>query len=372
MIDTIFSVFAFVLGTVVGSFLNVVIYRLPLNLSVNEPKRSFCPHCKTQIPFHQNIPLLSWLLLRGRCARCKAPIPFRYFFVELLTGALFLGVWLYCVHHRQIGLVLPFWILVSLLIAATFIDFDHFIIPDEITIGGTVAGLVLSFLVPSMMGTESHLMGFVWSLIGALVGFGLLWGVVEVGKLAFGRIKLAFEQPTPFTWTRHGDDAELAVGEEKLLWSDIFSRESDLLIMEAEEVVIDGSKPVGEYPLRFRYDRLLNGGNPVQLDTISTIAGKVRKMVIPREAMGFGDVKFIACIGAFLGWKAVLFSIVAASCIGSLVGVMLIITGQRDRSGRIPFGPYLALGALLWLFAGPAIIDAYLNWVGPAMVPEGY
>jgi len=371
MIDTIFSVFAFVLGTVVGSFLNVVIYRLPLNLSVNEPKRSFCPHCKTQIPFYQNIPLLSWLLLGGKCAKCKTPISFRYFLVELLTGCLFLGIWLLCLHHEQLALVLPFWILASLLIAASFIDLDHFIIPDEITIGGTAAGLVLSFLIPSMMGMESHLMGFVWSLIGALVGFGLLWGVVEVGKLAFGRLKLEFEQPTPFTWTRHGDDADLAVGEEKMLWSDIFSRESDLLIVEAEEVVIDGTQPVTESPLRFHYDRLLGGEAPILLDTISTITGKVRKMVVPREAMGFGDVKFIACIGAFLGWKAVLFSIAAASCIGSLVGILLTVTGQRDRSGRIPFGPYLALGAILWIFVGPALIDAYLNWIGPAALPEG-
>lgn len=367
MIDafTLFTVFSFILGTAVGSFLNVVIYRLPINLSVNEPRRSFCPHCKQQIPFYQNIPLLSWLLLRGKCANCKAPIAFRYFAVELLTGLIFLGIWLHCLSHQQLTLVLPLWILASLLIAATFIDFDHFIIPDEITIGGTLAGLVLSFLVPSMMETNSNLMGFIWSLIGAITGFGLLWGVVELGKLAFGRIKHEFESPTPFTWTRHDDDAELVVGDEKLLWSDIFSRESDQLIMEADEVVIDGEKPVEETPLRFRYDRLLasDSKTAVMLDTIATISGKVCKMVIPREAMGFGDVKFIACIGAFLGWKAVLFSVVAASCLGAVVGVALMLAGQRDRSGRIPFGPYLAAGALLWVFAGPAMIDAYLNFI---------
>src|SRR5215218_10440654 len=92
--DLLFSTFAFLLGSSIGSFLNVCIYRMPRDLSVNDPKRSFCPRCEYQIPFHHNIPLFSWLILRGKCANCRAPISFRYFGVELLTGLLFLGVWL--------------------------------------------------------------------------------------------------------------------------------------------------------------------------------------------------------------------------------------------------------------------------------------
>src|SRR6202040_3656128 len=117
----LFSAFAFVLGAAVGSFLNVCIYRLPLDLSVNEPRRSFCPVCKNPIPWHQNLPLISWLWLRGRCAKCGSKIAFRYFAVELLTALLFLGVW----RSFPCPLAIAYWVFVSLIIAATFIDFEH-------------------------------------------------------------------------------------------------------------------------------------------------------------------------------------------------------------------------------------------------------
>ena len=115
----LFQCFAFVLGAIVGSFLNVVIYRLPAGLSVNEPRRSFCPHCKAQIAWYHNIPLFSWLLLRGKCARCAAPIAFRYFAVELLTAALFLVFWNRCEAAGAFGLVLPLWVLLAAAAAAS-------------------------------------------------------------------------------------------------------------------------------------------------------------------------------------------------------------------------------------------------------------
>ena len=369
----LFQVFAFAIGACVGSFLNVVIYRLPLGLSVNKPRRSFCPRCKMQIPFRRNIPLFSWLALRGKCATCGGRIAFRYFAVELLTALLFLWAWVQCDQGRVWLLVFPLWILIGLLVAATFIDIDHFIIPDEITVGGTVAGVLLSFALPEMMGVDSHRAGLLWSAIGAVTGYGLLWAVVEAGKLAFGKRKLTFDPPVAFQWTRHEDDAEFQVGDDTLRWSEIFSRENDRLLMEAGEVRIDDCPLEGGAPeatLRFFYNRVLLPGKeaePVALDTIEAIVGKVRKIVIPREAMGFGDVKFIACIGAFLGWKAVLFTIVAASALGSIVGIALLLLGRREASGRIPFGPYLAVGALLWLFTGPALIA----WYWRTLLPPG-
>lgn len=367
---TLFEVFAFILGAVVGSFLNVVIYRLPAGLSVNEPRRSFCPHCQKQIPWFLNIPLVSWLGLRGRCAECKAPIAFRYFLVELLTAVLFLMVWKQCDHAMTWGLTLPLWVLVSLLISATFIDLDHFIIPDEITVGGTVAGLLFSLAFPGLMGETTRGMALLWSAVGAASGFFLLWGVVIGGKMAFGRKKMTFDPPAPFTWTRHGDDADFVVGEEKMPWSEVFPAPKDQLVMEIEAPLIDGTPvdPSGTTPvtLRFFYDRVLLPGDEqreLSLDTLDTLSGTVRSIVIPRDAMGFGDVKFIACIGAFLGWKAVLFTIGSASAIGAVAGVALMLAGRRDASGKIPFGPYLAMGALLWMVAGPELIAWYLGFL---------
>ena len=153
--ELFFRCFAFILGATVGSFLNVCIYRLPRGLSVNEPRRSFCPSCKTPIPWHQNLPLLSWLWLRGKCASCGSRISFRYFAVELLTALLFLAVWI----GFPWPVAIPYWVLVSLLIVATFVDFEHFIIPDEITLGGTAAGVIASLIVPDLMEQDARLLG---------------------------------------------------------------------------------------------------------------------------------------------------------------------------------------------------------------------
>ena len=356
--DLVFAIFAFALGSCIGSFLNVCIYRLPLNLSVNEPKRSFCPKCKYQIPWHHNLPLISWLLLRGKCGNCRAPIAFRYFGVELLTAALFTAVWLHTWSSGQWILAFPLWIMISLFIVATFIDFEHFIIPDEITWGGAITGVILSLGIPTLHGVQAPLEGLIWSLVGGAGGYFLLWGVVEAGKLAFGRKRLAFEQPEQFTWTRHNDDADFVVAGEKQLWSEFFARESDRLLMKCSELSVGGER-FTDVEAEFHYDRAEVGENRWELIKLDEIRGVVSEIVIPREAMGFGDVKFMACIGAFLGWKGVLFTLVSASTIGAVVGLLTIALGKREWSAKIPFGPYLSLGALLWTFFGPQWVAWY-------------
>jgi leader peptidase (prepilin peptidase)/N-methyltransferase len=359
----LFAAFAFILGAAIGSFLNVCIYRMPRDLSVNEPKRSFCPSCKYQIPWYRNLPLFSWLALRGKCANCGAGISFRYFGVELLTGLLFLAVWLK-VSPDQWLLAFPYWVLVSLFVVATFIDFEFFIIPDEITWGGAVAGALLSFAMPPLMGVDSNLLALMWSLIGGATGYLLLWGVVELGKKAFGKKRISFDKQEAFTWTRNGEDAELIVGGETQLWSEFFARETDRMLMTCSEIEVAGER-FTDTTAEFHYNRVSIAGKQWELIKLDTLSGKLTEIVIPREAMGFGDVKFMACIGAFLGWKAVLFTVMSASMVGAVVGILTIVLGKREWSTKIPFGPYLALGALIWLFSGPELVDWYWNLANP-------
>ena len=364
--EYLFDAFAFIVGAAVGSFLNVCIYRMPLGLSVNQPRRSFCPSCKYQIPFSKNLPLISWLALRGKCANCGARISVRYFCVELLTALLFLAVWLKCsAPGGHLVLALPYCVLTGLMITATFIDFEHLIIPDEITWGGAGAGIALSTAIPALMGRETFWQGGLWSVIGAATGYFTLWGVVEFGKLAFGKKKIALKTAEPFTWQRKGeDDAELKIGEETMLWSEIFSRKSDRLTLKCTEADADG-KHYSNIELHFYHDRLAADGMERKLETLAPVSGHVFEIVVPREAMGFGDVKFLAAIGAFLGWQAIFFTVASASMTGAVVGTVTLLLNRRDLSSKIPFGPYLAAGALIWMFAGSDIIHWYLSRVLP-------
>ncbi|MDQ3199966.1 MAG: prepilin peptidase [Verrucomicrobiota bacterium] len=358
--ETLFRVFAFVIGASVGSFLNVCIYRMPRDLSVNEPRRSFCPACQKTIPWQQNLPLMSWLFLRGKCANCGSRIAFRYFAVELLTALFFLAIWL--VFPWPIALA--YWVFVALLIVATFIDFEHFIIPDEITIGGTVAGVAASLVLPALMNETSRLRALAWSLGAAALGYALLWLVLEGGKRAFGKKRIRLESPTPFSWVRNGEDAELVVGDERSLWSDHFARENDRLLMHCAEAVIDG-RTFQNLTLQFHYNVLAVEQESFELDQVDRITGMVRELQIPREAMGRGDLKFLACIGAFLGWRGVLCSLFAGSLFGSVVGLIALALGHRGWSARIPFGPYLALGAVVWMFFGAELVGWYAGLLTP-------
>lgn len=356
MRDTVLTVFSAVMGGIIGSFLNACIHRMPRGISLRNPKRSFCPSCNRLIPWYENLPLISWLALRGKCSGCGSKISVRYFLVELLTACVFLAVW----QFYGLPLAPVYWLFVSLLIAATFIDIEHFIIPDEITWGGTAAGILLSLALPAMMQTSSRLEALGLSVAGAALGYGLLWLIVELGKLAFGKKRHAFPEPEKFSIFQDGEQIFLSVGEEKLPWEEIFSRESDTLVLECEKALI-GDRELDGQTLRFHHDKLTLGAEVIPLEQVESVSGTLRAITIPREAMGFGDVKFIAAIGAFLGWKAVLFTICSASvigCVAALAGVFI----ARDKAGsRVPFGPFLALGGAIWIFGGERLWDWYFG-----------
>jgi len=373
LINVVFPIAAFLIGACVGSFLNVVIYRVPLGLSVNEPKRSFCPSCKTKIPGSLNIPLVTWLMLGGKCKWCKEPISPRYFLVELLTAICFLAAWQAFFPQAMedsgfgiaLGVTVSLWVLLGLLIAATFIDFDHFIIPNAITLGGLLAGLVASVAFPMLHGEESHLRGLWMSVVGAAAGYGLLWSVVNLGKLAFGRIKYEFDDPTD--WSISQPDPEenpvIRIGEDEMDWGDVFYRDTDRLVIQVTELEING-ETIETDELVIEGETIKAGDREWKLENLKSISGKCIRATVPREAMGAGDVKFIAMIGAFLGWKAVLFTVFAASIIGAVIGVLQKLIAKEEWSRPLPFGPYLTFGAVIWIFVGSAIWTWYVRLLG--------
>jgi leader peptidase (prepilin peptidase)/N-methyltransferase len=215
-----------------------------------------------------------------------------------------------------------------------------------------------------LMETNSRLAAGVRSVLAAAVGYMILLLVLEAGKIAFGRKRIRFDAPRPFKWTRRQEDADFVVEREQSLWSDHFAREKDRLLLQCDEAKID-NHTYGNVTLNFHYDRVTVEGEELLLDHVNEISGVARELVIPREAMGRGDLKFLAAIGAFLGWRAVLFSLFAGSLLGSIIGLITLVVGRRVWSAKLPFGPYLAFGALSWMFFG----DVFLQWYAGLLNP---
>lgn len=250
----VLEVFIFVLGACLGSFFNVVIYRLPAGKSIVHPG-SKCPECATPIAFYDNIPLVSYLLLRGRCRICHTRISFRYPLVEALTGTM--GLALFARYGLHFQFCIEFFF-VSVLILISFIDLDTYTIPDVLSIPGVAAGFMLSFF--------SMRLTWLDSLLGIAVGGGLL------------------------------------------------------------------------YLVAYLYMRIRH-----------------------QDGLGGGDIKLLGMIGAFVGVSGVVFTVLLASLVGSLTGLALMARSRKGLSTMLPFGPFLAFGAVCYLFWGNAFFLWYLS-----------
>jgi len=335
----------FSLGCIVGSFLNVCIYRMPLGQSIVSPP-SHCPHCKYSIPWYLNIPLVTWVSLKGKCKNCGAPISPRYFLVELLTGIAFLSCWI-AFGRESAWVALVYSMFISGLIVASFIDFEHFIIPDEITIGGTVVGLAISIFLPLLHHKETQVESIKDSLLGIGVGLGLVYGILRLGKLLFGKQNIVFPAKTRLIFSETG--VHLPGGE--VPYGDLLYRKSDVVTLHAEHVeLVD--RCYKDVLVRLSRLKLQIGDDEFEPEAVPHMEATSAEIVLPREAMGLGDVKFMAAIGAFLGWEAIVFCLMVSSIIGAVVGVALIASGKREWSSRLPYGPYIALAAVIWIFWG--------------------
>jgi leader peptidase (prepilin peptidase)/N-methyltransferase len=348
------SLVFFAFGCIVGSFLNVCIYRMPLDLSVVSPP-SHCPHCKYSIPFYLNVPLLTWLTLRGKCKNCGAPISPRYFIVELLTGLAFLACWL-AFGHASPWLAPVYCLFLAGLIVATFIDFEHFIIPDEITFGGAAVGFIISFFLPQLHGTQRGSEGAVLSLAGIAAGAGIVYAVLRLGKLLFGRQKVKLNGEAKIVFT----ETALCLPGQEIPYEEIFYRKTDTIVLEARTVeLVDRS--YRDVKLRLSPHHLKIGDEEIDPETVPHLEAVCSEVVLPREAMGLGDVKFMAAIGAFIGWQGAVFSLMASSLIGSVAGIAMILLRKREWSSRMPYGPYIAAAAALWLFGGKNLFTALFH-----------
>jgi leader peptidase (prepilin peptidase)/N-methyltransferase len=220
--------------------------------------------------------------------------------------------------------------------------------------------------VPALVEQETHTHGLLISLASAALGLGGLWLVVELGKLAFGRKKFVFEQEQDWQVTQPDENEPPVVvfGEHRFDWADLFMRTSDRMVVSCNALRVN-ERSFGPVMAELWVDKLKvrEGSNLEEFDLegVTTLRAKTMQVVIPREAMGFGDVLFLMMIGAFNGWQAVLFTILAASVLGTVFAVIHRVTGRAEWGAKIPFGPYLAMGAVLWIFYGPQVVDWYIS-----------
>lgn len=251
-------------GLCIGSFLNVCIYRVPRELSLVLPG-SMCPGCDKPIKWYDNIPVLSYVFLRGKCRSCGMRISPRYPLIEMLTALLFTIVWN---RFGATWLTPVFCVMMSALIVATFVDFEFMIIPDRTSLGLIAAGVVFSVLIPELHGRAERMDSLLQSVIGLAAGAGLLWLVAIVGKWMF-----------------------------------------------------------------------------------------------KKDAMGMGDVKLLGGIGAFLGLPGVIYTILISSIVGTVIGLTMIAIGGHQWKSRLPYGPYLAIGAATWILGGDQLWNWYVSFI---------
>lgn len=374
------AIISFIIGASIGSFLNVVIYRLPRSISVNKPRRSFCPSCNYKIPFYLNIPILSWLILLGKCRNCSSKVSIRYLLVELITGVLFLVCWLtYALplsgqFQVTYYLVLPAWLLISLLVSASLIDYEHQIIPDALNIVGLIAGLIFAIIFPlipfKIMGIDSFFNSYeiTWyksliiSFLSGLFGFLIIYSIVFLGKIVFGIKVLSKNKSTRWSIVEGEENPILLFDEQEISFEELFFVGTEKIVLDCQKFDLNGNEIITDR-VSVYYNRMDYNNETIDISDWVSVGGNSDKITYHREAMGLGDVKYMAMIGVFIGWKGVLFTLFTASIIGTVVSLPGRILRSDNALNRIPFGPFLSLGAIIWLFYGPQLLDWYLNLI---------
>lgn len=352
--DVIVLVFLALVGACVGSFLNVVVYRLPRGLSVQNPPRSFCPSCGKAIPWWLNLPIISWLWLRGKSACCHKPIAARYWLVEVACTALFLLIgWCFAYESVITQLWLCLW--AAALLALLAMDWELMVVHPRVALVGTCAGLCAAVMDPHLVDSAAitSLEGGLWGLVGAVGGFLLFRLVALGGRALFGRRKRVFTADEPWLLHQVGEDIVLTVAGQDYEWSEVFT-ESTALVQLHDAVVEGKNAPRGMLELQ-EDALLLPDGSRCELEGYDHLSGTCRGLTLHREAMGSGDAWLAMAIGALCGWQGVIFALVG----GSVIGLVFALITRVRRGVPMPFGPALVLAAYVWLFWGPQLLDLY-------------
>ncbi len=347
------------LGLSIGSYLNVVIYRMPRGLSTNEPKRSFCPTCKKLIPWYYNIPVLSWLYLRGKSACCREPISPRYLVVELLTAFLFAGA-SYYYSYETVAAQAFICIWIAAAIAIFFIDWEQMIVLPRICLIAVGAGLLLSLAAPTFCSDGAALeatWGLFYSVLGGAIGFVLLKAIALLGRAAFGRKNKVFAAPVAWTMgaTADGEDIELCMDGERYLWSELFFEATHRLLFKKATLQLKGRALIeGDFSMSLTHI-ILPSGEQLALADYDAAAGSCAAWEQQREAMGSGDAWIALAIGAFAGWQGVAVALIA----GSMVGIIWALLARVSRGEPMPFGPCLLLGLVVYLMGWHQVLWNY-------------
>ena len=392
------SIFYFIFGACVGSFLNVCIWRIPQGQSIIVPG-SYCPSCKSRIRISENIPIVSWLILQGRCRYCRSTIPAQYILVELTTAWVFLLLWYRIfINSWPLPVLIPFSFVIASSIAIAIIDYKYLIIPNKIIFVGLILGVIWGLTFPithqydginrgfDEQGLNTLLAVCVTTLryndmlispiliaatdisLGVLLGGGVLLFFGQLGKLVWGKKKTTKKNAVDLIISAKG----LQIRQKTIVkWSDLFIGDHDKMKIYgkviqftaedghlASNITMQDSKSDGETIVK--KNKLILGGESFSLDTV-TVKIRSRYWVVYQEVMGMGDVKFMAMLGAFLGPTAVLFIISVSSFVATLFG---FIQGAIFRAvlakpwpKRIPLGPFISLAAIGYIFIGKEVIQ---------------
>ncbi len=381
MLYTFYIIYASLIGALVGSFANVVIYRLPAGKSIIRP-RSSCPNCKRTLKALDLVPIFSWLFLKGRCRSCKEPIAIRYPLIEALMALGFgLIIWQFPPQSYNLSF-LPLVILFAMIVMMSFIDIDHYILPDSLTLPATIVGVLGTLLYVS---NDANLPTFLEALQGAALGAGIIALINRVGSLILRRFADTKERLWPFNM----DQVNLAAlgGVLGGWWLGFslatFSLSLNLVtrkILRLPEVIIYTlwlmallilpQNPFVEPLTAIKFTFVAAG----TFALIGAFYWWIHSLIQGEEsiedseesddepvAMGFGDAKLAAVLGAMLGPENVIVALVIAIFAGAIFGIIGKFFGGNRK---IPFGPYLAFGGIVTLFVGTPLKQWYLGVLG--------